>query len=132
RTRVEQALRQPSCLGAEGERIARLVPHLVVARGTARGDCKPSTPHRTQARFERIPDSYRRELRVIHARPAHCLLADIESERTNQMEVRARIRAHADDVAGVRRNFRLEENDVEHANARWSRSDCAWASAALD
>ena len=34
------------------------------------------------------------------------------------MQLRARIRAQSDNVTGVRRNFRLIENDVEHEGGK--------------
>jgi hypothetical protein len=37
-----------------------------------------------------------------------------EAERVDQVEPRARHRAHAADVAGVGRDLRLEQHHVEH------------------
>ena len=37
-----------------------------------------------------------------------------EAQRLDQMQMAARVGAEADDVAGVRRNLRLEQDDMEH------------------
>jgi hypothetical protein len=41
-------------------------------------------------------------------------MIEIETERTQQMQRRAAVRAQANHVAGVRRDLRLIENDMQH------------------
>jgi hypothetical protein len=51
---------------------------------------------------------------VIQPRPATGLVANIETEWFDQMQFSPGIGAHADDVAGVGRNFWLEEDNDKH------------------
>lgn len=54
------------------------------------------------------------EFVVIEAGPAQVLVAEVEAERLDEMQFGAGIGAHADDVAGIGRNFRMDEDDGEH------------------
>ena len=54
-------------------------------------------------------------LPVVHAGPAQMPVADLESQGMNEVQPRAGDGAHATDVAGVLRDLRLEEHDVQHA-----------------
>jgi hypothetical protein len=40
---------------------------------------------------------------------------EFETERSDQVQARAAVRAKADDVAGIRRNLGLVEDDMQHA-----------------
>jgi hypothetical protein len=53
-------------------------------------------------------------LPIIHPCAPQIPIIDHVSERMNQMQPRARERAHAPDVSGVLRDFRLEKHDVQH------------------
>jgi hypothetical protein len=50
---------------------------------------------------------------VVHARAPRLGVVDPEAERVDQVEDAARDGAHAADVAGVRRDLRLEQDEVE-------------------
>ena len=63
-------------------------------------------------------DAHRREIGVVEAGAAHVLALELEPERSHQMQRAARIGAQADDVARVGRNFRSEQDDVEHGGSR--------------
>ena len=53
---------------------------------------------------------------VVEARAAQRPLIHIESERVNEMQPSPDIGAQTDDVAGIGRNLRLIQNQVEHDN----------------
>ena len=57
------------------------------------------------------------QLGVIQAGAAHGLAVQLEAERPHEVQRAAGIRAQADDVAGIRRNLRLEENHMKHEAA---------------
>jgi len=57
-----------------------------------------------------------RELMVIEPGAPHFRRIQVESQRPDQMQRRADIGAQPDDVAGIRRNFGLIEDQVEHDN----------------
>ena len=57
-------------------------------------------------------------LMVIEARPAQALVVHLEAQRFDQMQVAATVGAQPDNVAGIRRNFWLEKDDVKHARLR--------------
>lgn len=54
------------------------------------------------------------EFGVIHAGALQLLLRKVEAERSHQMQAAAGIGGEAHDIAGVRRDFRLVEDDIEH------------------
>jgi dihydroorotate dehydrogenase (NAD+) catalytic subunit len=58
----------------------------------------------------------RRQFPVIEPGPAHPRLIQLEAERVDKVQRRPDICAQADDIAGIRRNFRLIEDQVEHDN----------------
>jgi hypothetical protein len=51
---------------------------------------------------------------IIQSRPPQILVAEVEAEGFDQMQLGASIGAHADDIARIGRDFRLVENDGEH------------------
>src|SRR5690606_1937679 len=52
---------------------------------------------------------------VVHPGAAQVPVGDLESQWMNQMKTRARQRTHPTDIAGVLRDLRIEEHDVQHA-----------------
>ena len=52
---------------------------------------------------------------VVEAGAAQARVVEREAQRLDQVQPRAGVRAQADDVAGVGRDFGLVEDDVEHA-----------------
>ena len=54
-------------------------------------------------------------LPVIHARTFQLRVVELESERLDEMQLRLRGRAEPRDVAGVRRDFRFNQDDVHAA-----------------
>lgn len=53
---------------------------------------------------------------VIQPGASQMPVAQIESQRLDQMQLCASIGAEADDVAGIGRDFWLVENDMEHVD----------------
>ena len=56
-----------------------------------------------------------RVLVIVEPGAAQFRVFELEPERTDQVQLRAGVRAQPDHVAGVRRNLRLEEDDMQHA-----------------
>ena len=56
----------------------------------------------------------RGEFVIVQAGSQQLLVLQRKPQRFDQVQLRAGIGTESDDVAGVRRNFRLKENDVEH------------------
>lgn len=52
---------------------------------------------------------------VIQSRPFQIFVRNLESERADEMQSASRRRASAHDIAGVLRDLRLYQNDIEHA-----------------
>src|SRR5262249_29002871 len=105
----------------------------VVLRRATRRDCEPPRlPDCLHALREALPDLHVRELRVVHARAPHRLFIDIEPERRDQMQPCAGVGAHADAVAGVRRDLRLLEDAVKHRGVSVNYPPMLPASLSLD
>ncbi|MNR43715.1 hypothetical protein D3C85_1623640 [compost metagenome] len=51
---------------------------------------------------------------IVQARAAHAGVLERKSERLDEVQLRPRVGAQADHIAGIRRNFGLDEDDVEH------------------
>jgi hypothetical protein len=62
----------------------------------------------------------RGKLGVVKARAAHALVTQIEAAGSDQVQGAARIGAQPDDVAGIRRNLRLQQEDVKQERNRLS------------
>ena len=54
------------------------------------------------------------EFTIVQPGPAKLFIIEIEAQRADKMQSYARVGTKANDVARVRRNFGLEENDGEH------------------
>jgi hypothetical protein len=57
----------------------------------------------------------RRVLVIIQPGAAQALVIQLEAQRLDQVQAAAVVGAEADNVAGFRRNFRLEKDHMEHA-----------------
>ena len=67
------------------------------------------------------------ELAVVEAGAPEFLLLEVEAERLDELQLRARVGAQADDVPRVRRDLRFVENDGEHSGRvppRWPTIHC--------
>lgn len=86
-----------------------------MTRLAASGNCKPSWPAQgTQAVLKGIPSVDSRQLMVVEPGPPHPRLIQFEPEGPDQVQVGPCIRAQANDVARVGRDFRLVQDDMEH------------------
>ncbi|MNN66136.1 hypothetical protein D3C81_1816930 [compost metagenome] len=56
---------------------------------------------------------------VVQPGAAQALVVQFEAEGFDQVQMAARVGAQPDNVAGIRRNFRLKQDDVKHG---WSRA----------
>lgn len=54
---------------------------------------------------------------IVQASPTQPTVVEGEAQRLDQVQTGASVRAETNHVAGVRRNFGLVEDDVEHARA---------------
>lgn len=54
---------------------------------------------------------------IIQSGAAQAFVVQLESQRFDQVQLAATVGAQADNVAGVRRNFRLIEYDVKHGDS---------------
>ena len=57
---------------------------------------------------------WRKLIVIVQSRSQQLLILQREAQRFHEMQRCACVGAEPNDVAGVRRNFRLIENDVEH------------------
>ena len=78
---------------------------------TANTRAPPSVPRQASRLCVRM---HPRHLVVVEPGPLHARIVQPEPERPHEVQRRAGIGAEPDDVAGVRRDFGLEEDDVEH------------------
>ena len=56
-----------------------------------------------------------RQLVVVEACPFQARVVQRETERPYQVQARTGVGAQSDDVAGIAGNFRLEQDDMDHA-----------------
>ncbi|BAO59735.1 hypothetical protein PPC_0388 [Pseudomonas protegens Cab57] len=64
---------------------------------------------------------------IVEAGAAQALVVHFETQRLDQMQVAAAVGAQPDNVAGIRRNFWLKEDDVKHARLRRERQAAFYA-----
>ena len=62
-------------------------------------------------------DGHVGQVAVVQSGTLELLVLEVEAERLDQVQAGAGIRREADDVAGVGRDLRMDEDDVEHG--RW-------------
>ena len=117
RVTSENLGRQPAGLRAEQEGVARLE-----ALAEERMPCPgrqgkhASASQVDEAGREIGVLEHLRHLAVVEPGAPNLRLVELETERTDQVQGRADVRAKPDDVARVRRNLRLIEDQVEHDN----------------
>ena len=64
-------------------------------------------------RFKGIPKSHITFLPIIHARPAERLFIQRKSQRADEMQTRPDRQAKPRNIPRIRRNLRLDENDIQ-------------------
>jgi hypothetical protein len=82
------------------------------AAGAQREDARLA--ERRQRLLQRRVHLYVCELPVIEAGPAQARFVERKPQRLHQVQVHARVRAQANDVASVGRNFRLVQDQADH------------------
>jgi len=114
---IQNVARQTTRFRAQQESIPGLETLLVKRTMAFRGQCKNSVAGESRnAVFEPIVLAYIDELAVIETCPSERRGIHVETERTNQMQLRADIGAQSNDVAGIWRYLRLIEDELEHDN----------------
>ena len=127
--RREQTFRQPFGFAAEDQKIAGAKGHLVIGPpGFGRKEKEaPRSFARLAQLLERIPELHVDFLPVIETRPFQLAIVDGKSEGLDQVQRRTGGEAKPPDVARVRRNLRLDQDNVEGGGVR----EC-WSNGVLD
>lgn len=122
---AEELRRQSTALGAEHKHIALDIGGQVVPlRALGRDSKQPSACHAFGTFRPTVIDRDGREFVIIESGAEQLLILQRKTQGFDQMQPGARIGAEADDVAGVGRNFRLIEDDVEHGACHKSACRC--------
>ena len=104
-----------SGLGTEKKRVAGRKTWTYITLGSKLGHRKQAWfSKRQEAVFEVLMFCDIRQIVIVETGPPAGLGVERETKRFDKMQIGARIRAQPDDVAGVRRYLRREENDAEH------------------
>jgi hypothetical protein len=109
----------------EYEPVARREADLAERRGAVRGQREHARGVRLLGSHQRIPafmHAHRRVLVIVEPRAPHPGVFERKSQRLDQMQLRAGVGAQADHIAGVRRDFGFDKNDVEHDGIGENRS----------
>src|SRR5690606_5323171 len=107
--------RQAAGFGSEQENVTSQEPRPVQPLGCARSERKhPLGPQGLQASDEVSVDLDGRVLVVVEPGPLQLPVVQPEAKGLDQMEPAAGVGAQTNDVAGVGRYLRLEQDDVEH------------------
>lgn len=110
---------QTATFRAEEKGIAALELHLMEGLRTFGGEGEhPRLADARQATVEIGVAFERRVLVIIQARPSQTLVVEFETQRLDQMQAAASVGAEPDNVAGIRRNLRLEKDHMKHARHR--------------
>src|SRR5438067_3249789 len=118
--RRQERFRQTLCLSAENQKIAGPERNVVVSALGFRREEKEARARfaRPPQVFEGIPELDVDFLRVIEAGSLEGAIVDGESQGLDQVQSRTRGEAEPSDVAGIRRDLWLDEDDVEHGGSR--------------
>ncbi len=75
---------------------------------------KPHRTHRIQKRIEGGVDPHLGKLAVVEAGASQPGVVQVEAERLDEVKIVAGVDAETHQIAGVRRNLRAVQHDVEH------------------
>ena len=116
---VLHALGKPSGFRAEKQAVFRGKGEMLhrVPAPCAGGHKPPACAVGGKIRLQRRPYAHIHMRPVIKPSPAQMPVVDGKAQRLDEVQPRARSRAQAGDVAGVRRNFRVIKNNVQHEYA---------------
>lgn len=116
---VADVRRQAAAFGAEQERIAALEPNLVKRLRTFGGKGEQARVVKAFKAAVKIGVSLEwRVLVIIQTGTAQPLVIQFEAQWLDQVQATTGIGAEPDNVAGIRRNFRLKKDYVKHARHR--------------
>ena len=116
---AEHVGRQAATLGAEQERISRLIMNLMESLRALGGKREYSRRFEcSQAIRQSFVDLQGCEFMIIQSCAHQLLVFEHEAQRLDQMQPAAGIGAQADDVTGIRRDFRLIQDHMEHRKNR--------------
>src|SRR5438552_7872662 len=123
----QQVFRQSLRFSSENEEIALTKLHLIISAPRLRGQKKiTSTGSLTALQFaKRITSPHVHFLPIIESSPLEFAIVGRESKRLDQMECRTGRETKTADIACVRRNFGLDQNDVEHKGSTADYTDAA-------
>jgi hypothetical protein len=112
---VKYIHRQAATLGAEQERISCLIMHLMEGLRALGGErehaCRVEFRQAIRQSFVNLQG---RKFVIIQSRAYQLLVFEREAERLDQMQLATGVGAQTDDVAGIRRDFGLISNHMEH------------------
>ncbi len=112
---LQHLRRKTFVLRAENESVARFERRFrVSARARRFHNEGPRVAQRREALVDIDMRAHFGQRVVIEAGATHGLQADVESERLHQVERAPGVGAQANDVARIRRNLGLDEDDVKH------------------
>lgn len=117
--RIADLGRQASAFRPEKKSIATLELHFMERLRALGGERKEARlANALQATVQIGVTLERRVLVVIQARAAQTLVVQLEAQRLNQVQATAGVGAEPDNVAGIRRDFRLKKDYMKHARHR--------------
>src|SRR5437868_4748998 len=113
----EQTFRQPFRFATEDQEIPGLKTYVVVGAAGFRGQEKEAAAGMLRAqRRKRIPELHIDFSPIIQSGSFQGAIVDGKAEWLYQMQRRTRGETKPADVAGIRRNLRLDQDDVEHCS----------------
>src|SRR5690554_1582138 len=111
---------------SEQQGIPRLVLYFMIEALALGGEPEQATFGITAAEFIQAGMTlYRGELVIVQPRPAQALVFPDKPQGLDQVKLKAGVGAKPDDVAGVRGDFRLVKDDVQHGwlAGSWARCE---------
>ena len=115
RNRVQDVLRKPACLRPEKEGVVPPVCDICVRHQAAgRASEYPCWQRSSDIGLKRGVDLYAGSLPVIQTRAAKQAIFQPEPQGLDEVEPGTCVRAETDDVSRIRRDFGLEQDDVQH------------------
>ena len=110
--------RQPTAFRAKHKGIAGGIVDQVIPLSAFGGDGKqPAIREALHAIRPTLVDRDRGKFMIVQSRSHQLLILQRKAQRLYQVQPGSSIGAEPDDVAGVRGDFRLIENDIEHEGA---------------
>src|SRR6202521_5070116 len=107
--------RQTAGFGSEQKGVSGLVRHVAVATRAAGLHCEQARAVQlTQAGLEVLVDRHVRQVVIVEPGTLETFIVEPKAQRLYQVQRRAGVRAQANGVAGIRRDFGFEQHDMKH------------------